>query len=155
MWPRDRPRTRLAHCGIPALGQWHRLGGRPGQGASGWAVVKRRLLAWRTECALSRDSMLRALWAGKRNLQNGALVRANRTRGGTAGKFFFKTPLSCSTHSSPYYSPAQPSPRPPALSWLARPSASMDERLDAVERESEGCCWWWRGLGGTLAHLTL
>ena len=50
---------------------------------------------------------------------------------------------------------AQPSPRPPALSWRPASSASMDGGWMLLSGSQRGAAGGGGGLGGILAHLTL
>lgn len=118
----------------------------PGRGASGWAVVKWRLLARRMECALSCDSILRALWAGDGISKMEPLATGQPRRGWDCWEILSRHPLPgplMAVLMAP--SPAQPQAPCPLLE--ARPIGLDGRRSDAVEWESEGCCWWWRGLG--------
>lgn len=144
----DRPRTRLARCGIPARrGSGRAVGGTPrARGASGWAVMKRRLLAWRTECALSCDSILRALWAGNGISKMEPLATGQPHWGWDCWEVLSRHPLPAGLSALlTALSPAQP--QAPCPLPAARLVSLNGWRLDAVERESEGCCWWWRGSG--------
>lgn len=123
-------------------------GGR-GRGASGWAVVKRRLLAWRTECALSRDSMLRALGQETESPKWSQATATTAPGWDCWGSSFKHTPfLLDSQLLLTTLSPAQPQGPCPLLA--ARLASLNGWRLDAVERSQRGAAGGGGGLGGTL-----